>query len=203
MMNTLTGALLTLLAVAIWGALHSLMAGPRAKQWLHQRIGSPADRGYRLSYNVIAVVTLLPVLAIPARFPGLTLYQIPPPWVFISTAVQILAVLAIVFTLLQTGAPSFLGVRQLFEPQGSNVSRLQVSGFYRFIRHPLYTAGLAIIWLSPVMTTSSLALFLGFTLYIVIGSRFEERQLVAEFGEPYLEYRQKVPALIPRPWKHY
>jgi protein-S-isoprenylcysteine O-methyltransferase Ste14 len=202
MMNTLTGALLTLLAVAIWGALHSLTAGPRAKQWLHLRIGSPADRGYRLSYNVIAVVTLLPVLAVPARFPGLTLYQIPAPWVFITTAVQILAMLAIVITLLQTGAPSFLGIRQLLEPQRSEATRLQVSGFYRYIRHPLYTAGLAIIWLSPVMTTSSLALFLGFTLYIVIGSRFEERQLVAEFGEPYLEYRQKVPALIPQPWKH-
>jgi protein-S-isoprenylcysteine O-methyltransferase Ste14 len=201
MMNTLTGALLTLLAVALWGALHSLLAGPRAKHWLHQRIGSPADRGYRLSYNMIAVVTLLPVLAVPARFPGLTLYQIPAPWVFITTAVQILAMLAIVLTLLQTGAPSFLGIRQLLGPEGSGTARLQVSGFYRYIRHPLYAAGLVLIWLSPIMTTSSLALYLGFTLYIIIGSRFEERQLADEFGEPYLEYRQRVPGLIPQPWR--
>jgi len=202
MMNAFTGALVALLAVALWGVLHSLLAGPRAKRWLHERIGAPADRGYRLFYNTVAAVTLLPVLAVTARFPGPMLYQIPAPWVFITTAVQLIAVLAIVLTILQTGASSFLGVRQLFEPQGSSVSRLQVSGFYRYIRHPLYTAGLAIIWLSPVMTTSSLALFLGFTLYIVIGSRFEERQLVAEFGEPYLEYRQEVPALIPQPWRH-
>ena len=70
----------------------------------------------------------------------------------------------------------------------------------RWLRHPLYTSGLALIWLSPAMTTGTLALFLGFTLYIIIGSQFEERQLAAEFGEPYLEYRRKVPALIPRPW---
>ena len=146
-------------------------------------------------------MTLLPVLAIPARYPGLTLYQIPAPWVFLTTAVQIAAILVIVLTILQTGASSFLGVRQLFESQGSTATRLQVSGSYRWLRHPLYTSGLALIWLSPAMTTSTLALFLGFTLYIIIGSQFEERQLAAEFGEPYLEYRRKVPALIPRPWR--
>ncbi len=202
-MSSLAGAGLTLLAVALWGVLHSLLAGPRAKQWLHQRIGSPADRGYRLFYNVVAAVTLLPVMAVPARYPGLTLYQIPEPWVFATSAVQIVALLAIVLTLLQTGASRFLGIRQLLFPKGSGAARLQVSGFYRWVRHPLYAAGLTLIWLSPVMTTSSLVLNLGFTFYIVIGSRFEERQLATEFGEPYLEYRRKVPALIPRPWKQY
>lgn len=202
-MNVLAGALLTITAVALWGVLHSLLAAPRTKKWVRRSVGPRSDRGYRLFYNAIAAVTLLPVLAIPARNPGLTLYQIPTPWVYLTTAVQFLAILAIVLTVLQTDASSFLGVRQLFEPSGSNTSRLQVSGFYRYIRHPLYTAGLAIIWLSPVMTTSSLALFLGFTLYIVVGSQFEERQLAIEFGEPYLEYRQKVPALIPQPWKQY
>ncbi len=202
-MSSLAGAGLTLVAVVLWGVLHSLLAGPRAKQWLHQRIGSPADRGYRLFYNVIAAVTLLPVMAVPARYPGLTLYQIPEPWVFATSAIQILAIFVIVLTLLQTGTSRFLGIRQLFESQGSNAARLQVSGFYRWIRHPLYAAGLALIWLSPVMTTSSLVLYLGFTFYIVIGSRFEERQLATEFGEPYLEYRRKIPALIPRPWKQH
>lgn len=202
-MNVLTGVLLALLAAAIWGAAHSLLAAPRTKLWVRHQFGPSSDRGYRLFYNVAAVVTLLPVLAVPARFPGLTLYQLPAPWVLLTTAVQIVAMLVIVATLLQTGASSFLGIRQLLGSQGSSAARLQVSGFYRYIRHPLYAAGLALIWLSPVMTTSSLALFIGFTFYIIIGSRFEERQLAAEFGEPYLEYRQKVPALIPRPWRRY
>jgi protein-S-isoprenylcysteine O-methyltransferase Ste14 len=202
-MSPPAAAIFTLIAAALWGVLHSLMAGPRAKQWLHHRIGGPADRGYRLFYNVVAVVTLLPVMAVPARFPGITLYQIPAPWVFLTTAIQMLAILVIVLTVLKTGATSFLGIRQLFSPHGSGAVRLQVSGFYRWIRHPLYASGLIFIWLSPVMTTSTLALYLGFTLYIVIGSRYEERQLTAEFGQPYLDYRQKVPALIPQPWRRY
>ncbi len=202
-MSLLGSALSTLVAVALWGVLHSLLAGPRTKRWVHQRIGSSADRGYRLLFNMVAAITLLPVLAIPARNPGLTLYQIPSPWVILTTAVQILALLVIVLTVLKTGASSFLGFRQLFGPEDSGTARLQVSGFYRWIRHPLYTAALIFIWLSPIMTTSTLALYLGFTLYIVIGSRFEERQLTAEFGQPYLDYRQRVPALIPQPWRRY
>jgi len=202
-MSALGSALITLAAVALWGVLHSLLAGPRTKRWVRQRIGSSANRGYRLFFNVVAAITLLPVLAIPARNPGLTLYQIPSPWVILTSAVQILALLVIVLTVLKTGASSFLGVRQLFGPEDSGTARLQVSGFYRWIRHPLYTAALVFIWLSPVMTTSTLALYLGFTLYIVIGSQFEERQLAAEFGQPYVAYRQRVPALIPQPWRRY
>ena len=56
---------------------------------------------------------------------------------------------------------------------------------------------LLFIWLMPVMTTSVLALNLGLTAYIYIGSLFEERRLVAEFGEPYTAYQRRVPRLIP------
>ncbi|MFQ5942253.1 MAG: methyltransferase family protein [Anaerolineales bacterium] len=202
-MNALISFLLTLMATAIWGAMHSLLAAPRAKQWVRHRIGPSSDRAYRLFYNVTAVVTLLPVLAIADRFPGATLYQVPPPWVFVTTAIQVLALLIIGLTLLQTGASSFLGLRQLFGAGEPERAQLQVSGFYRWVRHPLYTAGLVFIWLSPIVTTATLALNLAFTLYIVIGSRFEELQLAAEFGQPYLEYRRKVPSIIPRPWRSY
>ena len=202
-MNAVAGTILTLVAVALWGVLHSLLAAPRTKQRLRRRFGPNADRGYRLFYNGFAAVTLLPVFVIPARVPGLTLYQIPSPWVFLTTAIQILALFVIAWVVLKTGALNFLGFRQLLSPHGSEPARLQVSGFYRWVRHPLYASGLVFIWLSPVMTTSTLALYLGLTLYIVIGSRYEERQLVAEFGEPYLEYRLKVPALIPRPGRRY
>jgi protein-S-isoprenylcysteine O-methyltransferase Ste14 len=54
-----------------------------------------------------------------------------------------------------------------------------------------------------MMTTSTLALFFGLTLYIYIGSIFEERRLIAEFGEAYREYQRSVPRLIPRPGRRW
>ena len=202
-MAALAGFVLTAIAVALWGWLHSVLAAPRAKRWFQQCMGSSFDRGYRLFYNLVAVVTLLPVLAVTTLVPGITLYQIPAPWIFLTTTVQILALIVIGVTLLQTGASSFVGIRQLINPHQARVSQLQVTGFYRWVRHPLYTAGLVLIWLNPVMTTSTLALCLGFTLYIIIGSRYEERALAAEFGEAYVDYRERVPAIVPRPWQHY
>ena len=40
------------------------------------------------------------------------------------------------------------------------------------------------------------------TLYFIIGSRWEERKLIAYHGEIYRRYRQQVPGLIPLPWRY-
>jgi len=37
----------------------------------------------------------------------------------------------------------------------------------------------------------------GMTLYILVGVWLEERDLLRRFGAAYVEYRQRVPALIP------
>jgi len=54
------------------------------------------------------------------------------------------------------------------------------------------------IWLMPVMTWNILAFDLGVSLYMLIGSIFEERKLVAQFGQEYIQYRSKTPHIIPR-----
>jgi protein-S-isoprenylcysteine O-methyltransferase Ste14 len=191
------GIIFTLLAVAAYGALHSLLAGLWAKRLAQRSLGSAA-RGYRLAYNAVALITLLPVLAVPALDPGRELYRIRLPWVALTTAGQALALIALAVGLLQTDPWHFLGLRQLAGTSSQSGPRLVVGGLYRWVRHPLYTAGLAFIWLSPLMTMSLLALNLALTAYIYVGSVFEERRLVAEFGQAYLDYARTVPRLIPR-----
>lgn len=109
---------------------------------------------------------------------------------------QILALVALVVGVLQTDAWHFLGVRQLVS-EALDQPRLVVNGFYRWVRHPLYTAGLVFIWLLTEMTLNRLALNIGLSLYLVVGAIYEERKLVLEFGQAYLEYRQRTPMLIP------
>lgn len=194
---------LTLLAVTLWAALHSLLASNRAKAAARRRLGPAADRSFRLLYNLIGVLTLLPVLGIPALLPGAMLYAFPAPWATVAFILQFLALLLILVGLMQTGVLGFLGIEQLVRSNPGAAPPLQVAGLYAWVRHPLYSAGLAFIWLTPIMTASTLALFLGLTLYIYIGSIFEERRLVSEFGEPYREYQRRVPRLIPRPWRRW
>lgn len=195
------GPLLTLLLVAAYGALHSLLASRRAKDLARRAFGPAADRGYRLVYNIVATVTLLPVLAVPALDPGPVLYRIPWPWRGLTLAGQGLALLLLLLALRQTDTAAFLGLRQLADPEPPP-SRLVVGGLYRWVRHPLYSAAMLFLWLTPVMTASLLALNLGLTVYFYIGSLFEERKLLAEFGPAYAEYRRQVPRFLPRPWRH-
>ncbi len=145
----------------------------------------------------------MPVLAVAALDQGQTLYQLTRPWVLLTSAGQALAVILLLLGLLQTDSLHFLGLRQVSHPEAAEPSKLVINGLYCHVRHPLYSAGLLFIWLTPVMTTTVLALNLGLTLYIIIGSIFEEQRLVGEFGQAYSDYQSRVPRLIPRPGKCY
>jgi methanethiol S-methyltransferase len=193
----MSAAWMTLAAVAIYGALHSALASHTAKDFVRTRMGAAGDRAYRLLFNIIGGVTLLPVLAVVAFNPGVTLYRVAWPWTGVLLLGQAAGVLMLVRGLLETDVWHFVGLRQLGAIHSS--PKLVVSGLYRWVRHPLYTAGLAILWLTPIMTSGVLAFNIGMSLYIWIGSRFEERRLEREFGQAYRDYRQRVPALIPFP----
>jgi protein-S-isoprenylcysteine O-methyltransferase Ste14 len=54
-------------------------------------------------------------------------------------------------------------------------------------------------WSTPTMTTGHLFFAIMTTAYILMGIWFEERDLVREHRDSYLEYRRTTPALIPIP----
>ena len=197
MLTWILSPLIILAAIAVWGLLHSWLASLQAKVLARRGLGRTADRIYRLAYNLIAVISFLPVLVLPAILPDQSLYRIPFPWTLLNLAIQGLAVLALLVGVLQTGAWSFIGLEQLLAPPDSRPPELVVSGLYRRVRHPLYTAGLAFIWLTPLMTCNVLALNLGLSAYLFIGAYFEERKLVREFGEAYQAYQQRTPMFFP------
>ena len=190
-----------LFAVAVYGLIHSFLASSWAKARTRQWLGPPADRWYRLAFNLFGFISLLPVLALPTFLPDVHLYTIPSPWSYLALAGQLPAILALAVGVKQTGAWSFLGLEQALGKQRPNQSRLVTGGLYRWVRHPLYTAGLVFIWLVPVMTRNLLALNTGLTIYLVVGAMFEERKLEREYGEAYVHYRQETSMLIPSPWR--
>lgn len=186
-----------LLAVCVYGVVHSLLATLQVKATARHWFGPAAERWFRLGYNLIAALTLLPVLTLPVLLIDKVLYRIHFPWLILTLIIQGLAVIALLVGLKQTGVSSFLGLRQMLLPETAAPPHMVTSGLYRYVRHPLYTAGLVFIWLTPIMTCNLLALNIGLTAYILIGAAFEERKLVREFGTAYTEYKSRTPMLIP------
>ena len=184
-----------ILAILTWGVVHSVTASLGFKDNLHRTLGARFMRLYRLLYNLFSVVSFAPILYMVAVLPTKSLYQTPAPWNYLMLAGQALSAVLLLIAVLQTDTLSFVGLRQLFEDEKSG--RLVTKGFYRFMRHPLYTFGLLFLWLSPNVTINSFILYVSLTVYILAGAYFEERKLLREFGREYAEYKSVTPMLIP------
>jgi len=72
-----------------------------------------------------------------------------------------------------------------------------VDGPYRWVRHPLYSCILALLWVRPEMMADGLLLSILWSGWIVVGTVLEERDLVEDFGDVYRRYQQQVPMLVP------
>jgi methanethiol S-methyltransferase len=97
------------------------------------------------------------------------------------------------------------GLQQVYmHVKGASASPIAFKspGLYKLVRHPIYVGLLIFAWVTPVMTVGHLLFATGSLIYILIGVRFEERDLVDQFGETYKRYQQRVRGLLPLPTRH-
>jgi protein-S-isoprenylcysteine O-methyltransferase Ste14 len=98
------------------------------------------------------------------------------------------------------GSFDALGVKPLMRYISNRSDKPQqiiAKGPYRLVRHPLYLFLIVLIWSCPVLTLDRLIFNILWTLWIVIGTYLEDRDLHRKFGRQYLEYSSLVPMLIP------
>jgi methanethiol S-methyltransferase len=183
---------------AAFAVLHSLTAGRKTRDYLACLLSRRVVYGmYRLTYNVVSVLTLALPLALIYILHDVRLYQAVAPLNLILLGIQLIGFVGVTIALLQTGIASFSGLRQfltLFSGHDPAVERahLQTGGLYQWMRHPLYVFSLLVIWSVPLMTLNILIFNIAATLYFVLGSMVEEQRLERLFGEEYRQYKEQV-----------
>jgi protein-S-isoprenylcysteine O-methyltransferase Ste14 len=94
---------------------------------------------------------------------------------------------------------SFLGIRQLLNFRKKHINQesgIKKSGLLGVVRHPMYFAVIIYLW-CQTFRLSDIVVNAVLTAYVIIGTIFEERKLVLELGDSYIQYQKEVPMLIP------
>lgn len=150
---------------------------------------------YRLFYNLLSLAMFPWIMASDGC--ATLLYSVPGSWSLVMYLLQLLTVVSLFSCIRQTGATTFLGIRQLCSG-GEPILPLVTTGWYSLVRHPLYLLSTIFLLLTPVMTAQRALLILFSIPYFIYGGLLEERRLLEEFGAQYRLYRHRVPFLIPR-----
>jgi methanethiol S-methyltransferase len=189
---------LILLWVA-WCFFHSFLITTSVTGYFQKRF-KKAYRYYRILYNFVALVTLIPVLAYTFAVKGMIVFHWEGPSIIAQGLLVVSALLFFIGGARRYDLAQFLGVRQVRETSTCSVltddCRLDTGGILGMVRHPWYAGGMLIVWARD-LDVAAILTNLVITVYFFIGAYLEERKLLAEFGEEYADYQRRVPMLFP------
>jgi methanethiol S-methyltransferase len=177
-----------------YGVLHSWLASASLKRTVAVRWPKAAC-AYRLVFNVLAVLLVLPPLWLTWRFSGPLVLDWSPWLAWPAAAASIIGYL---WSMKWYDGMDFMGLRQL--GTGNTPDRFILSPMHRHVRHPWYALGLLYLWTRD-LNAGWLTAVVAITVYLIIGARLEEQKLIATFGDAYKLYCKRVPSLIPWPGK--
>jgi protein-S-isoprenylcysteine O-methyltransferase Ste14 len=192
-----------LLAIVAFGFIHSILASKEAKGAFQEKYGERAFHGlYRLIYNIITILTLLPIGLLMVSQSNRVVWAVESPITVLFLILQGIGVIGLLISVLQIDGGQFLGTSQARAYfMGGELplpkEPLSITGVYALVRHPLYLFSLMVIWFVPTMSEGYLGFCIGATLYFIIGSWYEEKRLISYFGDDYRAYQQKVAWMIP------
>ena len=178
---------------------HTIMARKPFKRWLVRFVPEAIERS---TFVLAASLILIATFAFWRPMPQL-LWEAPNGAItWMLTGISLLGFGIVLYGSFLINHFELFGLRQVathfmgrrYIPVGFRVSSL-----YRIVRHPLMLGFIIAFWATPILTVGHLFFALMTTGYIVIGVMIEERDLIADHGQDYLEYKARVRGLLPVP----
>jgi len=196
------GALLPSLAInlallGVFAVQHSLMARPAFKRVWTRLVPEPVERSTYVLFASLALALLfwawrpMPQLVWEVQGSAADVVQGVS---YAGWTMVLLSTFMISHFHLFGLSQGFAGLKGGEQPEPEFTTPM----FYRFIRHPIYAGFIIAFWAAPQMSLGHLVFALATTGYIFVGIWFEERDLIAQHGLRYLQYRMKVGMLVPK-----
>lgn len=156
---------------------------------------------YRLFYILISLALLIPLI----KYTGQTdtriiiTYEYPLSIVRYALIAGSLTMFFYAF-FFNYDSLSFFGIRQILNYKKAkkidSSTDIRKNGLLGIVRHPMYLALLVYLW-CQTFRLMDIVINVVLTVYIIIGTKLEEKKLVLEFGDTYTKYQQEVPMLVP------
>jgi protein-S-isoprenylcysteine O-methyltransferase Ste14 len=187
-----------------WCVIHSGMISLTVTDYLKNRLGNHY-KFYRLFFNLVALTTFLPLLFYSKSLKGPVLFR----WEGYLTIIQIALLIIVIFLFISGGLKydilEFLGIRQMKTGKSyytlSESGYIDTTGILSITRHPWYLAAIIFVWIfNREMYIATFIVNIILTIYLIIGTILEERKLIIELGDTYLDYRKMVSMLFPTKW---
>nr|WP_299000365.1 isoprenylcysteine carboxylmethyltransferase family protein [uncultured Allomuricauda sp.] len=197
-MSTLFAILYNLMLISLFGVQHSIMA----RKWFKELFAKYFPRPIERSTFVLFSGLLLFNLVYNWQPLGGTIWEIGPDSMgyYVLYALFFMGWAILFISSFLINHFDLFGLRQMFlELQNKPYTQLnfKIISFYKYVRHPLYFGMLLGMWATPLMSITHLTFAMAITVYVVIGTSYEEKDLVNEFGDTYRAYQAKKPMLVP------
>jgi protein-S-isoprenylcysteine O-methyltransferase Ste14 len=177
------------------------MISETATGFLKRRLGD-SFRFYRLFFNSIAMLTLIPVLWYSHSLKQEAIFRWEGVWLVPQYLLLACGILLLIAGGRHYSLGQFVGISQLRGASSGGLATgggIDSSGVLGLVRHPWYTAVVLLLWARDL----DMAALVGngvLTVYIVVGTLLEERKLVHEFGDAYRGYQGRVSMFLPLKW---
>ncbi len=199
-----TALIINIALLGIFAVQHTIMARPGFKKWWIKLIPQQIERS-----TFVLISSLLLLLLFRHWRPMTTAVwtlQHPAGLIFMKGLFWIGWGIVLISTFMINHFDLF-GLRQAYyhlrgEKKYPHVG-FKTSMLYKYVRHPIMLGFIIAFWATPQMTAGHLLFAVATTAYILVGIRFEERNLRQFIGREYKNYQHCVPMLIPfsKAWK--
>jgi len=181
------GLILVSLCWVAYFFLHSLLAANGIKERFNRQ-------AYRLFYNAVASILLLLIVLFISTLSSPTVFEKNRVTDFVAFSLAAYGVIVIRLSFRQFSLGAFLGLKKEVED-----TDFKTGGILEKVRHPIYSGTILVClgFLLYIPKVVNLVTVFWVFAYLPVGIWLEEKKLIKRYGKDYLDYKSRVPAVIP------